>query len=416
MKILITGDNGESLPPPYGGIIKRCLLHAKIWNTYGAQVFIHIRQKHEMEEDLEAGAQYFYDFLKTPDIIDKLWYVLKNFLVGPGVFIQALYSQLKLSREFIFARFLYCAGRAVYLDQNIKSIKPDIIITETAGLQSLVALKIAKRHKLPVILENYAELQYKDEAALWNYLVNGVDLVVPPSEHCTEGPRKYSINPDKIRIVYSGVNFDIFNGQMINDKRAARKEFNLPDDKFLVMSVGALTMRKGHEHIFEALLKLAPEKLKEMAIILCGMGSSEEMWKHAKEMNFPLDSLFIFQGLTEETLARLYSAMDCFCVTATTIRQCMGMAMKEAMSIGLPIVAYDVGGIKEAIENGKNGFLVPLGDRQAIADALEKTRHLSDEERKVFRENNIAKAKTLFDIKNTAALLYGEILKLLNQK
>ncbi len=421
LKILITGDNGECLPPPYGGIIKRCLLHAKIWKTYGAAVYIHIHHKHEKEEDLGAGAQYFYDFTKEPSPADKTFFFLKKFFINPVLFIRLIYLQYNLLEKLMLKTFLYCAGRAIYLDKMVKKIRPDVIITETGGTQSLVSLEIAKRNNLPIVLENYAEIQYKEKDGkniaerfdkFWRYLVNGVDLVVPASEHCARGPRKYIKDPNKIKIVYSGINFDIFNGMITNDKIAARKKFNLPLDKFLVMAVGALRMRKGHDHLFEAILKISGEQLSKMSVVLCGMGPVEEMKQKAKELGFPMESLKIFQGLTEEDLAKLYSAMDCFCFPSITPRECMGMAMKEAMSLGLPIAAYDSGGIREAIEDGVNGFLVPTGDKEALAAAIEKIAKLDEARRSEIHQNNITKAQRLFDIKNTANQPYQEILRL----
>jgi len=424
VKILISGDNGEGLPPPYGGIIKRCLLHAKEWKKQGAQVFIHIHHKHENEEDLDAGAEYFYDFARKPSPADKIKFILRNFFANPFLFAGLFYSQLDLLREFILKSFLYCAARGVYLNEMVKKIRPDIMITETGSPQSLVAIKIAKRHITPIILENYAEIQYKGPEEdiginfapkykrFWEYLVNNVALVVPPSQHCSAGPRLYLKDTNKMRVIYSGVNFDVFNGHFARTKEEARKEFNLPTDKFLIMAVGALRTRKGHIHLIEALLKLSEDQLNRTMLVLCGMGDIEAMKQRARELNFPVESLRIFQGLTEGDLAKLYAAMDCFCVMALTARECMGMALKEAMSIGLPIVAYNVGGVKEAVENEVNGFLIPPGDRQGLVDSILKIMSLNDDEERSFKENNIAKVEKLFDIKKTAALLFDEIRRL----
>ena len=422
LKIIITGDNGECLPPPYGGIPKRCLLHAKIWRELGAKVYMQVHHKHANENDLGARAEYFYDYAKPPTAFDKIFLVLGKFLSRPWLFTRLIFLQLRLDNEAYFGRYLYCAAKAIILDKKIKDVKPDVIVTETGGLQSLMSLEIGKRNGLPVILENYAEIQFKPDekneniagrqSKLWKYLVNGVDLVVPASKHCTKGPLKYLTDPDKMKVIYSGINFDIFNGRALDDKPAARKKFNLPEEKFLVMAVGALKMRKGHDQLFEAILKIPKEKLKKMAVVLCGMGDIPELRKRAEELNFPADSLFVFQGLTEEDLARLYSSVDCFCFPSITPRECMGMAMKEAMAIGLPIVAYDTGGISEAITPGENGLLAPTGDREALARGNVAMLNMPAEERKRMGQNNIEKARKVFDIKVTAKELLDEIFKL----
>ena len=428
IKILITGDNGESLPPPYGGIIKRCLLHAKQWRELGAQVYIHVHHKHDGEEDLDARAEYFYDFDGNPSSWDKIKFIGNYFFAGPLLFSELFFLQLTLFKELMLRSFVYCAARGVYLSREVKKIKPDIIITETGGPQSTVAIKIAKKYGIPAVLENYAEIQYKGPEEdtginlapkykrLWEYLVNNVDLVVPPSQHCSAGPKLYLKDASKMKIVYSGVNFVIFNGNFSPTKEEARKEFSLPADKFLIMAVGALRTRKGHIHLMEALLKLPDDQLSKINLVLCGMGDAIAMRQRARELGFPVECLKIFQGLAEEELARLYAAMDCFCVMALTARECMGMALKEAMSIGLPIVAYNVGGVKEAVEDNVNGFLISPGDKQSLVDSILKIMNLSDEERRFIKNNNITKVQRLFDIKVTAKQLYGEIVKLIPKK
>jgi|GEM_PF-2314309 len=424
IKILITGDNGESLPPPYGGIIKRCLLHAKEWRSqHGAQVFIHIHHRHGNEEDLDAGARYFYDFAGTPRFFDKLIFIAKNFLTSPVLFLNLFFLQMRLAPYSDIPLFLYCAARANVLKRAIKDFAPDIVITETGGYQSLVSTQVAKSFGLPVILENYAEIQFKQGrdadnvaekfAPLWEYILEKVDLVIPASAHCKLGPVKY-VGDDKIKIIYSGINFDIFHGNIGQDKKMLRQKFNLPGDKFLVMAVGALRARKGHDHLMEALLEMPEGDRQNMGLVLCGMGSADDVRKGAEALGFSKDSLFIFQGLSEKNLAQLYGAMDCFCFPSMTPRECMGMAMKEAMAIGLPIAAYNSGGIKEAIENGQNGFLVPVGDKHSLALAAKKIKDLSADEIFRMREANVKKARDIFDIKKTADGFFYEIVKLIS--
>ncbi len=419
--ILVTGANGESLPPPYGGIIKRCLLHAKEWKDRGSRVFVHIHHKHDRENDLGAGATYFYDFQSRPNVWSKGKFIFKWFFKNPSLFIHLFTLDLKTNPDAGRVS-LYYAARGVRLEEQVKEVKPDIIVSETGAPQSLGALEIAKRNHIPFVLENFAEIQFKagpdgkniaEEAApMWRPLMNESDLVVSASEHCSRGPKSYMKDLTKLKIVYSGINFEIFNRQAMKPRPELRAQFELPQDRFLIMAVGALRMRKGHDQLFEALLRMPPEELVRMTVVLCGMGNIPELQERAKEIGFPEDRLRIFQGLPEEKLAELYASMDAFCFPSITPRECMGMAMKEAMSAGLPVAAYASGGISEAIEEGVNGFLAPTGDRDALAAAVSKLLHMSAEERTQMGQRNIEKSKRLFDIKDTADQLYRELVRL----
>src|SRR3990167_7314773 len=95
--IFVTGDNGYSLPPPYGGIMKRCLMHAKHWRSRGASVYLHVYHRHEPEGDLGAQANYLYDFAVQPSRLDKIFFVGKNFLSNPRLFVKLLLVQLLVS-------------------------------------------------------------------------------------------------------------------------------------------------------------------------------------------------------------------------------------------------------------------------------------------------------------------------------
>ncbi len=411
LRILITGANGDCLPPPYGGIIKRCLLHAREWKLQGAEVCMHIHHKHDNEQDLAAGATYFYDFAKKPTLFDKIVFSLKTFSSNPSLFLRLCTMLWKMWPERNLET-LYYAGKGVILRRQIKQWNPNVLVTECGAPQSLCAAVIAQDLGLPLVLENYAEMQFKPDtegkneiekyASTWRFLVERCAMIVPASEHCAKGPRAAGATEDRLQIVYSGINFSIFNAPRMSSKSALRESFGLPQDKYLVFAVGALKMRKGHDQLFESILQLPRESLNRIAIALCGMGPVEELRQKAIELGFPKESLFIFQGLTEERLAELYAAMDCFCFPSITPRECMGMAMKEAMSVGLPVAAYDTGGINEAISEGVNGYLAPTGDRNALARALTRIMQLPPDQIKTMSEANIRKAQELFDIQRTS--------------
>jgi glycosyltransferase involved in cell wall biosynthesis len=275
---------------------------------------------------------------------------------------------------------------------------------------------IGERWRIPVVFENYAELQYKagpDNVniveryyPLWRFILKHVAVAIPASEHCAKGPRLLSPAGARIGTVYSGINFDIFAAGGLKDKTAMRTSFGLPEDRFIVMAVGALKMRKGHDQLFEALLEMNPLERPRVFVVLCGMGDVSDMEEKAKALGFGTESMKVFQGLTEERLAELYATADCFCFPSVTPRECMGMAMKEAMACGLPIAAYDTGGIKEAVIDGKGGYLAPVGDRKALAGRIERIMHATPAERREMGAFNAARTREIFDIRVTARKLY----------
>jgi glycosyltransferase involved in cell wall biosynthesis len=104
----------------------------------------------------------------------------------------------------------------------------------------------------------------------------------------------------------------------------------------------------------------------------------------------------VHRGLTPDDprLRRLFDEADVFVLP--TLSDCMPVAIIEAMASGLPVVATDVGAIREEVEHGETGLLVPPGDAGALALAV---RSLLDDpdRRRAFGVGGRRRAERLFD-------------------
>ena len=105
----------------------------------------------------------------------------------------------------------------------------------------------------------------------------------------------------------------------------------------------------------------------------------------------------------------LVGQLDLF-VFATTPDEGLGIALIEAMAVGVPVVASDVGACREVLDDGALGLLVPPGDPVALADAIERVR--DDPETAAARvERARRKAFEVFDAERMAAA-YADVLGL----
>src|SRR3989344_2250698 len=94
MKILITGTTGESMPPPYGGVPKLCLLVAGVWKKLGHEVAITFVYRPDNADELGAEAQYFFEYESKPTKIKKIIYFFKYFFKNPALYFYLLFSYL----------------------------------------------------------------------------------------------------------------------------------------------------------------------------------------------------------------------------------------------------------------------------------------------------------------------------------
>lgn len=154
--------------------------------------------------------------------------------------------------------------------------------------------------------------------------------------------------------------------------RSVLAELGIPPGAPLVGNVAALTDHKDHGTLLAAAARVLAER-PEARFLILGEGELEAGLR-AKAQGLGIARQVVFAGFRGD-LDRLIPCFDVFCLSSHT--EGLGTSLLDAMAFGRPIVATAVGGIPEAVENGKNGWLVPARDATALAQAL--VRLLGDE-------------------------------------
>ncbi|HEX9876074.1 MAG TPA: glycosyltransferase family 4 protein [Gammaproteobacteria bacterium] len=157
----------------------------------------------------------------------------------------------------------------------------------------------------------------------------------------------------------------ITNGVCLSEFRPPiRRE---PRSTVSAICVARLIKRKGAEDAMRAMKLMKNQSLR---LDLVGLGPREsKMRALADELG--IADRVVFRGhLKGEDLARAYQEADIFLLPS--LSESFSMALLEGMASGLPVVATKVGGIPELVEDGANGFLVPCGDPERLAAALDR--------------------------------------------
>lgn len=179
----------------------------------------------------------------------------------------------------------------------------------------------------------------------------------------------YKVDESKIRIVPNGV--DIKKFVPLNDS-ASKKQLN-PDDDISVLFVGSLIPRKGLNFLIEAAKKIVKQS-PNVKFKIVGDGPLKNHLVDSLKQNSILSNFVFLGNIKEDALPAVYSSADVFVLPS--IQEGQGIVLLEAQACGKPVVAFDIGGINEAVCNGESGLLVKRGDSDALADAL--TTLLSD--------------------------------------
>lgn len=406
MRILFTGNVGESLPPPYAGIPKRALLLARAMREAGHAVGIAFVYQHQHEDDIGAGAEYFFDYAQQPTKLAKIFFIIRHFLVHPFLYVFLVWRYVRMHR-FLSRECLVNAAHGVMLDGVVRQFRPDIMLSEAAIIRTFMAAQIAQRHNIPIVFDTYAEVHDASILKLrggeihrteyWTKFLKIPDLIIAPSYYCGKGPEAYT-PPGKVKVIYAGIEFEKYRSITLT-KLEARRKFGLPEDSFLIIAVGSLAARKGHDHMLKAIAML-PLSISAHAVI-CGPGDATWLKDLARELGI-LDRVHFFSGLSEDDLIALYRAVDLYCDASNTPRACLGMSVTEAMAVSMPIIAYDTAGLPEIVKNNENGYLVPLDNIEKLSETLRRVYELSPSEYVKLSRSSVLLAGRLVDIKTCA--------------
>lgn len=158
------------------------------------------------------------------------------------------------------------------------------------------------------------------------------------------------------------------NPAFVRERRTGR-----PDGR--IVSVGRVDANKNHALILRAFARIAPE-FPNASLVVYGDGEKrQELIRKTQELG--LSDRVQFPGAVSDVAEKIRTA-SAFVLSSG--HEGMPNALIEAMCLGIPSISTDCpcGGPRELIEDGVNGYLIPVGDEEALADRLRRI--FSDEE------------------------------------
>ena len=131
----------------------------------------------------------------------------------------------------------------------------------------------------------------------------------------------------------------------------------------MILSIGQFIHRKG----FDVLLRAAARLPEDVTIHIVGGHPTQEYLDLVRELG--LTNIRFDGFMKKKTLIRYYQTSDLFVLP--TREDIWGLVINEAMAYGLPVITTDrcVAGL-DLVENGENGYIVPVDDDEALADRI----------------------------------------------
>ncbi|WP_163439084.1 glycosyltransferase [Fibrobacter succinogenes] len=289
------------------------------------------------------------------------WEFLTHEEGAPSKMANKPWLQL-LAIPYIISGFFKCI-------KICRKFKPDVIHAHWPFPHAYIALGAAKLFKIPLVLNFHgAELllirKKKWVKPLLKFAISQAQAVFANS----------SFTASKIKALRN-VEIEWSPYGTTLEKGARNTEPHAVNGKFKILFVGRHIERKGIRYLIEA-AKYLPRDQFEIRIV--GVGDlTDELKKLASESATPDSAEIIFTGkLSPEALASEYKTANVFTLPAIVDSkgdtEGLGVVLIEAMELGLPIVASNVGGIPDVVIDGETGILVPEKDPEALANAYKR--------------------------------------------
>ena len=231
----------------------------------------------------------------------------------------------------------------------------------------------------------------------WNRVMAAGDRTIAISGHVADHViRHYRTPPDRVVLIHRGVDLDLFDLGAVSEARVVQlaEAWRLPDGVQSVMLPGRFTRLKGHAVLIDA---LALMQRRDAVALLVGadagrQGYRDELLKRARRRG--LEGAVRFVGHCNDMPAA-YMLADVV-VSASTQPEAFGRTVTEAQAMGRPVIATDHGGARETVIPGETGWLVPPGDADALAGALDAALSLTGAERARMAEAAVANVRRNF--------------------
>jgi glycosyltransferase involved in cell wall biosynthesis len=314
------------------------------------------------------------------------------------------------------------------IDVVIQTLPPIISFNLLSGFNALFSLlRLIKKYRIDLIHTDgprntfYAGLaaRLKRIPLVWHVRASNRDSF---DRILTFFPAKIILVADSLRERFSGIVCDdrivtIYNGvnlaEFLNDGQSdqMKKSLGVKEGALLITVFARIETLKGQKYLIEGCGKIL-SGLQMFNVLFVGEINDEEYQHECLELSESLNiqERIIFAGhrteisaiLNETDIAVLPSLFEAF-----------PRAVIEGMAAGKAVIATDVGGVSEAVEDGITGFLVPPGDSAALAEKILLLSQNGEMRHKMGREGRI-RAEKLFSIEENVRKterLYHELLE-----
>jgi glycosyltransferase involved in cell wall biosynthesis len=273
----------------------------------------------------------------------------------------------------------YAIPQVTSLKTFLESVKSSDLIHVHGHpyLSSLLAAKIAKRYSKPLVLTQHNtfiaykgifwdHVEWMNDYAIGRQVLKEADKIVVVSNATKNYVLSLDAAPEKVEVLHNGVDLKRFR-PLTGIKDEMRKKLGVSKDSRVVLTVRRLVYKNGIDTLIEG-AKTAIKKNPRLVFIVVGKGPDFTQVKGKIEQLGIQENFRLTGFVSDEDLPVYYNTADFF-VLPSKSGEGLPLVALEAMSCGVPVIATDVGGTSEVM-NEDYGKLVPPNSPEALAEAI----------------------------------------------
>lgn len=228
-------------------------------------------------------------------------------------------------------------------------------------------------------IDLYIVRKSKLKFLLFKLAVKNAKTVIANSNFIANNLIKFGVAKEKIKIITPAVDWQKFN---LNDNDQSLMDKYYLNGKRVIMSIGRLTKVKGIDLVIKSLPKVIKE-IPNLVYLIVGEGFGDyrkELEGLVYELNLS-ENVFFAGGVKdqEEEKSKYYNLAELVVMPSREIKlekysqvESFGIVALEAQAMGRPIIAANIGGLKESVADYKTGILFPHEDIEALGSAIIK--------------------------------------------
>ncbi len=217
---------------------------------------------------------------------------------------------------------------------------------------------------------NYSPIADKNLAKKYKYFFPNIDYMHAVSKTIGSKAMLYGADQNRIKIIFSCLNHDLIKNYY--------KSETIIHKPYRLLTVGRFHWIKGYHYSLTAIYNLIKKNIPIEYTIISNNLPSEEFLFQISDLSLH-DNVVVLNLSSQEEVYNKMIESDCFLLPS--IEEGISNAVIESMSIGLPVISSDCGGMREVINHGENGFLFKSRDVISLEKVLLMVMNLNNQER-----------------------------------